>query len=147
MYSDNPMDTSSLIIHRFDVETARGKFEEITSILKGESAWKLWHRFDVDLTFKIDEILMSSPRGFSYVVSTSNRRNFCTRCFHSIIFQHFLLLEPILNYSGIMLSHWNFNDIDVMTDFGTAGTISFGIIATMQIQNNYNRDHNANIYN
>ena len=41
MYSDNPMDASSLIIHRFDVETASGKFEEITSILKGESAWKL----------------------------------------------------------------------------------------------------------
>ena len=33
-----------------------------------------------------------------------------------------------------------------MTDFGTAGTISFGIIATIQIQNNYNKDHNANIY-
>ena len=41
--------------------------------------------FDVDSTFKIDEILMSSPRGFSYVGSTLNRRNFCIRCFHSII--------------------------------------------------------------
>ena len=50
MYSNNPMDTSSLIIHRFDVEIARGKFEEITSILKGESTWKLWHRFDVDIS-------------------------------------------------------------------------------------------------
>ena len=36
--------------------------------------------FDVDLTFKIDEILMSSPCGFFYVVATSNRRKFCTRC-------------------------------------------------------------------
>ena len=86
MYSNNPMDTSSLIIHRFDVEIARGKFEEIRSILKGESTWKLWHQFDVDSTFKIDEISMSSPRGFFYVVSASNQRNFCTRCFHSIIF-------------------------------------------------------------
>ena len=42
--------------------------------------------FDVDSNFKIDEISMSSPRGFFYVVSTSNRCNFCTRCFHSIIF-------------------------------------------------------------
>ena len=111
--------------------------------------------FDVDSTFKIDEISMSSTHGFSYVVSSSNRRNFHTRCFHSIIFLHFLLWEPILSYSGIMLSRCNFNDIDVITDFGTIGTISFGNIATMQInsnydkffflQNNTNRDYNANI--
>ena len=42
--------------------------------------------FDVDSTFEIDEISMSSPRGFFYVVSASNRCNFCTHCFHSIIF-------------------------------------------------------------
>ena len=52
--------------------------EIMTSIRRGY--------FDMDSTFKIDEILMSSPRGFFYVVSTSNRCNFCTRCFHSIIF-------------------------------------------------------------
>ena len=56
-----------------------------------------------------------------------------------------------------MLSCCNFNDIDVITDFGTIGTISFGNIATMQIirnsdklhflQNNTNRDYTANIYN
>ena len=51
--------------------------ETITSIRRGN--------FDVDLTFKIDKILMSFPRGFFYVVSTSNQCNFCTRCFHSII--------------------------------------------------------------
>ena len=39
--SCNPMDTSSSIRHRFDVETPRGKFVEIKSILKGESTWKL----------------------------------------------------------------------------------------------------------
>ena len=54
-----------------------------------------------------------------------------------------------------MLSRCNFNDIDVITDFGTIETISFGDIATMQInrnndkfyflQNNTNRDYNANI--
>ena len=52
--------------------------EIMTSIRRGY--------FDMDSTFKIDEILMSSPRGFLYVVSTSNWLNFCTRCFHSIIF-------------------------------------------------------------
>ena len=54
-----------------------------------------------------------------------------------------------------MLSRCNFNDIDVITDFGTIGTISFGNIATIQInrnndkfyflQNNTNKDYNANI--
>ena len=54
-----------------------------------------------------------------------------------------------------MLSCCNFNDINVITDFGTIGTISFGSIVTMQInrnndkfyfvQNNTNRDNNANI--
>ena len=51
--------------------------EIMTSIRHGHS--------DVDSTFKIDEILMSSSRGFSYVGSTLSRRNFCIRCFHSII--------------------------------------------------------------
>ena len=56
-----------------------------------------------------------------------------------------------------MLSRCNFNDIDVITDFGTTGAISSGNIATMEInrnndkfyflQNNTNRDYNANIYN
>ena len=55
-----------------------------------------------------------------------------------------------------MLSHCNFNDIDVITGFGTTGPISFGNIATMQInrnndkfhflQNNTNQDYNANVY-
>ena len=51
--------------------------EIMTSIRRGY--------FDVDSTFKIEEIL-SSPCGFFYVVSTSNRSNFCTRCFHFLIF-------------------------------------------------------------
>ena len=52
-----------------------------------------------------------------------------------------------------MLSCCNFNDTHVITDFGTIGTISFGNIATMQInrnndkfyvlQNNTSRDYNA----
>ena len=56
-----------------------------------------------------------------------------------------------------MLSNCNFNDIDVITDFGTIGTMSFGNITRKQInrnndkfyflQNNTNRVYNANIYN
>ena len=77
------MDTSSSIRHRFDVEIPRGKFVEMTdferrihveimtSIRRGN--------FDMDSTFKLDEISMSSPRGFFDVVSKSNRRNFCNR--------------------------------------------------------------------
>ena len=44
------MDTSPSIGHRFDVKIPPGKFVEIKSILKGESTWKLWHRFDVDIS-------------------------------------------------------------------------------------------------
>ena len=100
--------------------------EIMTSIRRGN--------FDVDSTFKIDKISMGFPRGFFYVVSTLNRCNFFTRCFHYIIplyhciIVHFLLWEPILSYSGIVLSPCNFNNIDVITDIGTIGTISCGNI-------------------
>ena len=50
MFAYNPMDTSSLIRHRFSVEIPRGKFVEISSILKGKSTWKLWYRFDVEIS-------------------------------------------------------------------------------------------------
>ena len=70
------MDTSSSIRHRFDVEIPRGKFVEMTdferrihveimtSIRRGN--------FDLDSTFKIDEIPLSFPRGYFDIVSTSN---------------------------------------------------------------------------
>ena len=45
-----PMDTFSSIHCRFDVEIPRGKFVEITAILKDESTWKLWHQFDVEIS-------------------------------------------------------------------------------------------------
>ena len=54
-----------------------------------------------------------------------------------------------------MLSRCNFNDIDVITDFGIIGTIFFGNIATMQINTNNDkfyflqninyRNYNANM--
>ena len=63
------MDTSSSIRHRFDVEILRGKFVEITSIFERRihveiMTWTRRGYFDVNSTFKIDEISMSSPRGF-----------------------------------------------------------------------------------
>ena len=81
------MDTSSLIHHRFGVEIPRGKLDKITSILKRQIHEEIMTsircgNFEVDSTFKICEILMSFPRGLFYVVSTSNRRNFCTLGFH-----------------------------------------------------------------
>ena len=46
-----------------------------------------------------------------------------------------------------MLSHCNFNDIDVITDFGTTGTmqINRNNDKFYFLQNNTNRDYNANI--
>ena len=63
--------------------------ETMTSIRRGN--------FNIKSTFKIDEISTSFPPGLFYIVSMSNRHNFFTRCFLSIIFEHFLLWEPILN--------------------------------------------------
>ena len=60
------MDTSSSIRHRFDVEIPRGKFVEITSILKlnprgnydTDSTWILRRRFDFQNRRNIDEFSM-----------------------------------------------------------------------------------------
>ena len=65
-------------VRRNDIDFERRIHVEImTSIRRGI--------FDVDSTFKIDEISMSFPSRFFDVILTSNRRNFCTCCFHCII--------------------------------------------------------------
>ena len=80
-----PMDTSSSIRQGFDVEIPRGKFVEFISILKGncdiDSTWIFRPGFDFQNRQNIDEFST-----WIFLVSTSNRCNFCTRCFHSIIF-------------------------------------------------------------
>ena len=69
----------TLKVRRNDIDFERRiHMEFITLIQHGN--------LDVDSTFKLDEILMSSPRRFFDIVLTSNRRNFCTRCLNSIIF-------------------------------------------------------------
>ena len=96
----------------------------MTSIWRGN--------FDMDLTFKIDKISLSFLRELFYVVSPSNRRSFCTLCFHSIFSYYFLFWQPILSESGKVLGWCNCNDIDVITDIGTIGNISFENFATTQ---------------
>ena len=53
--------------------------------------------FNVDSIFKTDKISMSFPREFFYAVPKSNRGNYFTCCFLSIILEHFLLWELILS--------------------------------------------------
>ena len=103
--------------------------------------------FNVDLTFKIDEISISFPHVDFLAL---NRHNWCACCFQSLVSSHFLNWEPILSKFGVVLSRCNFKDIDVVTDTGTIRTIFFGNFATTQI--NMNKDHfyllqdyNANI--
>ena len=60
----HPMDTSSSIRHRFNAETPRGKLVEVSSILKGESMWKLWHRFEVEIS---TWIWFSKPTKYRWV--------------------------------------------------------------------------------
>ena len=71
---------SSSRFHWFLKGNPRGNYDV-------DSAWKFWRGFD----FQNLRNTMSSLSGFFYAVSTSNRRNFCTRSFHSIISWHFLL--------------------------------------------------------
>ena len=66
--------------HQFQNGNAQGNYD---TIRRGN--------FDMDSTFKIGKISMSSPYGFLYVVSMSNQRNCFTRYFLSIIFEDFLL--------------------------------------------------------
>ena len=135
----------------------RGNYSD----LKGESTWKLWHRFNVQISkwfrlSKSTKYRMSSPHEFFYFVSTWNWCNFSTRCFHSIISEHFQLWEPIPCYSDIELSPCNFSDINVITDIGTIVATSFRNFAATQInrnkdnfyflQNKTNKYYNANLY-
>ena len=123
-----PVDISSSIRYRFDVEIICGKFIEISSSLKGKSTWKLWHWFDVNSAFKIGKISMTSPHGLFYVVSTSNWRNFCTPFFP---FYDFLTCSALGTYSKqIWVGLMYFQLYDVITDIGTIGNISFGNFET-----------------
>ena len=93
---------SSWKFHWFWKANSRGI---MTSIPRGN--------FDVGSAFKIEEISMSSPRGFLYAVSTSNWRNFWTPLYH---FLKSFAPGTFLSYSDIVLTWLNFIVIVVMTD-------------------------------
>ena len=61
--SSFPMDLWNL--HRFDVQILRGKFVKITSILRDESTWKLWHRFELEIS---TWIRLSKPTKYRWVL-------------------------------------------------------------------------------
>ena len=109
--------------HRFDVEVSHWKFVEITSILKGESTWKSWYRLDVKIS---TWIRLSKSTKYRWDFSMSFRRWIDVTFILAVSIISFPNnWEPIQSYSGVMLSRCNFIDIDVITDIGTIGTISF----------------------
>ena len=109
--------------HRFDVEVSHWMFVEITSILKGDSTWKSWYRLDVEIS---TWIRLSKSTKYRWDFSMSFRRWIDVTFVLAVSIISFPnIWEPILSYSGVMLSRCNFIDIDVITDIGTIGTISF----------------------
>ena len=125
------MDISSSICHRFDVEIPRGKFIETTSILKGESTWKLWHRFDMEIS---TWIRLSKSTKYRWVLhvdfSMSFRRQIevTSVLAVSIVSLSNIFCSGNLFEAVLVLSPCNFNNIGVITDTGTSGTISCGNI-------------------
>ena len=99
LYTFNPfpMDTSSLIRHRFDVEIPRGKFVEITSILKGESTWKLWHRFDVEIS---TWIRLSKSKKYGWVFHVDFSTLFRRRIDVTSVLAVSIVLFPYIFCSG-----------------------------------------------
>ena len=104
-------------IHRGYIQHNRHIFVDLPSIRRLNSTWKVRRdfinfesrvhveimtsirrgNFNRDWTFKIDKLSISFPGKFLYIVSMSNQFNWFIRCFISIIFEHFLLWEPILS--------------------------------------------------
>ena len=77
----------------------RGNYIEFERPIHVEIMASIRHgSFDVDSTFKIDEISMSSPRGLFYVVSTSNRRKSTYSLF---LFYHFLTFSALGTHSKL----------------------------------------------
>ena len=97
----NPMDTSSSIRHRFDIEILRGKFVKITSILKGESTCKLWHRFDVEVSTWIP---LSKSMKYHWVFLMDFSMSFRRR-----IEVTSLLVDSILSFSNIFCPPWTYS--------------------------------------
>ena len=148
-----PMDISLSIRHRFNVNVPRGKFVEIFSILKGESKWKLWRQFNVEI---LAWIRLSKSTKFPWGFYVNFSMSFRCRITVTAVLVVCILLFPNISALGTYskLIWCNFNVIDIITDIGT--TISFGIFGTAPIiinkdnfyvlQNNTSKNYNANIY-
>ena len=94
-----------------------------------DSTWKFWHGFDFQNRRNIDEF---STWIFLHCFNVESAEHLYS-LFPFYYFLRFLLWESILRSCGIVLSQCNFNDINVITDIGTIGNISFGNFATIQI--------------
>ena len=82
-----PRPPPSSFVPEFAINISHQKFVNISSIIKGPSASKAWHRFDVDTIFKIDKIWTSSPRVFY--------------CFFFLFFFLLLLFFSLRNRTGV----------------------------------------------
>ena len=95
----------------------------ILVIRRRNSTWKVRRNY-IDFKRQIHvEIMTSIRRGNFDVDSTFKLSKISMRVLH-VDFSR--LFQPVLSYSGIVLSRCDFNNIDVITDIGTIGTISFG---------------------
>ena len=94
-----PMDTFSLIRHRFDVEVLCGKFVEITSILKNESAGKLWHRFDMEI---MAWIRLSKSMKYRWVLHVDSSTLFGRRIDVASVLAVSIVLFPNIFCSGML---------------------------------------------
>ena len=134
------MDTSSSIRHRFYVEIPRGKFVEISSILKGESTWKLWHRFDVEIS---TSIRLSKSTKYRWVFHVDFSMPFRCRIYVTALlavsflsFSNFSNLGTYSKLTWYSAESMQFQRYYVITNIGTIVTISFGNFATTQIIRN-----------
>ena len=95
--SQVPMVTSSSIRHWLNIEIPGGKFVEITSILKAESTWKLWHRLGVDMSMWIR---LSKSTKYWWVLHVDFSVSFRRQIDVTSVLAVFILLFPNIFCSG-----------------------------------------------
>ena len=118
-HRENPMDTSLLICHWFDVKISRGKFLDISSILKDESMRKLCHQFDVEISTWIRLSKLTKYRWVLYVdfsISFRRRIDVTAVLVVSISSQHFNV-GSISNLETTLKQRW-YNFISTLFQHG-----------------------------
>ena len=149
------MDTSSSIRQRFDVEISHGKFVEMTSI---ESTWKLWHRFDVEIS---TWIRLSKSTKYRWVLHVDFLTLFLRRIEVTSVLAVFIVLFRNIFCSGTYSilfwysaetmwfqqywrNHWCWNYWSYMLSVMTLLNRSKDNLYLLQ--NNTDKDCNANVY-